>query len=120
MLAALTLLLVCQLAGESLSRLLQLPVPGPVLGMILLLALLVVRKKTLALIQPAADALLANLILMYVPACVGLMAHFKTIEAEWVPIVVAVTGSTVLTLIVTALAFRWMTPRRAAAEQGKP
>lgn len=117
MVAALTLLLVCQLAGESLSRLLQLPVPGPVLGMILLLLLLMVRRRTLALIEPTADALLANLILMYVPACVGLMAHFKTIRAEWEPIVVAVVGSTVLTLVVTALAFKLLMPRRSAAER---
>jgi putative effector of murein hydrolase LrgA (UPF0299 family) len=120
MLAALTLLLVCQLAGESLSRLLQLPVPGPVLGMILMLATLILRKRTLALIEPTADTLLANLILMYVPACVGLMAHLGTLEAEWLPIAVAVIGSTLLTLVVTVLVFRWLSPRQARAEEPQP
>jgi holin-like protein len=107
MLAALTLLLTCQLAGESLARLLQLPIPGPVIGMILLLALLILRKQVLAVVEQTADTLLANLILMYVPACVGLMAHLKTLEAEWLPITAAIGGSTVLTLAVTALVFRW-------------
>lgn len=115
MLAALSLLLLCQLAGETLSRAVHLPVPGPVLGMILLLALLVLRRRTLALVEPVADALLANLILMYVPACVGLMAHFKTIEAEWLPIVVAVGGSTLLTLMVTALTFKLLSRRTLEA-----
>ncbi|HKY95090.1 MAG TPA: CidA/LrgA family protein [Kiloniellales bacterium] len=111
MLAAMTLLLACQLAGESLTRLLQLPVPGPVFGMIFLLVLLVLRRSTLALVEPTADTLLANLILMYVPACVGLMAHLETLEAEWLPIAVAVAASTLLTLVVTALVFRWVSGR---------
>jgi putative effector of murein hydrolase LrgA (UPF0299 family) len=116
MLGALTLLLVCQLAGESLARLLQLPVPGPVLGMILLLALLMLRKRTLPVVEATADTLLANLILMYVPACVGLMAHLETLEAEWLPIAAAVIGSTLLTLVVTVLVFRWAAGREAPPE----
>jgi holin-like protein len=115
MLAALTLLLTCQLAGESLARLLQLPIPGPVIGMILLLALLILRKQALALVEQTADTLLANLILMYVPACVGLMAHLETLEAEWLPIAAAILGSTVLTLAVTALVFRLASGRRVPA-----
>ena len=38
-----TILLVCQLAGEVIARLLQLPLPGPVLGMVILFVGLVVR-----------------------------------------------------------------------------
>jgi putative effector of murein hydrolase LrgA (UPF0299 family) len=116
MLAALTLLLLCQLAGESLARLLQLPVPGPVLGMILLLALLMLRKRSLQVVEATADTLLANLILMYVPACVGLMAHLETLEAEWLPIAAAVAGSTLLTLVVTVLVFRLAAGRGAPPE----
>ena len=120
MLAALTLLLACQLAGESLARLVGLPIPGPVLGLLFLLALLILRRQILAMVEATADTLLANLILMYVPACVGLMAHLETLEAEWLPIAVAVVGSTLLTLAVTALVFRWLSPRGAPTDGAKP
>jgi len=107
MLAALTLLLGCQLAGESLARLLQLPVPGPVLGLILLLGLFLLRRGVWPAMATTADAMLANLTLLYVPAGVGLIVHLERLQAQWLPLLGALVGSTLLTLVVTVLVFRW-------------
>ncbi len=101
-----TLLLACQLAGESLQRLLGLPLPGPVIGLVLLLFLLAVRREVWPALATTAKGLLQHLTLLYVPAGVGLMVHLERLRAEWLPLLVALVGSTLLTLLVTVAVFR--------------
>jgi len=103
LLGGITILLLCQLAGEVCARLLGLPVPGPVLGMVLLLGLLIWRKGPPAGLRSASDGLLRHLALLYVPAGVGLMAHFGLIGRDWIPILGGLIASTVLALAVTAV-----------------
>lgn len=102
MLGTLTLLLLCQLAGELVARLLHLPVPGPVLGMLLLFGGLLLRGGVPAAVQDTAAGLLRHLSLLFVPAGVGVMVHAARLEAEALPIVVALFGSTLFGVAVTA------------------
>lgn len=106
MLGALTLLLACQLAGETLQRLVGLPLPGPVLGLVLLLCLLAARRSVWPALATTAKGLLQHLTLLYVPAGVGLMVHLERLSADWLPLLAALVGSTVLTLLVTVAVFR--------------
>jgi len=112
MLAAITLLLVYQLVGEVIVQLAGLPVPGPVVGMLLLFLTLVLRGRTPARLQRTAQTLLSHLSLLFVPAGVGVMLHFHRLEAEWLPISVALVASTVLTIGVTAVVMRALQGRR--------
>lgn len=106
MIGAIALLLVCQLAGEVIHRLTCLPLPGSVIGMVLLLAwLALVPKERLTLTQ-VTGWLTAHLSIMFVPAAVGVMEEGAILSRYGVGIVVAVVVSTLLTLAVTALAFR--------------
>jgi putative effector of murein hydrolase LrgA (UPF0299 family) len=98
-----TLLLIYQLVGEVSARLLQLPIPGPVLGMLLLFISLLVRDSLAETIEPATNALLSHLSLLFVPAGVGVMVHWGRIGNDWLPISVALVLSTLLTLGLTAL-----------------
>ena len=131
MIEALLTLLACQLIGETLARALDLPIPGPVFGMALLLALLVWRgrgasgRSTQA--DPAGEAdvppelgrvgqgLLSNLSLLFVPAAVGVIQHVRLIGDNLVAIVVALAVSTAAALCVAALTFaavaRWQAGR---------
>lgn len=102
MLGTLTLLLLCQLAGELAARLLHLPVPGPVLGMLLLFAGLLLRGGVPAAVQETAGGLLRHLSLLFVPAGVGVMVHVTRLETEALPIIVALFGSTLFGIAVTA------------------
>jgi holin-like protein len=106
MLGAFTLLLVYQLAGEVLVQLTGLPVPGPVVGMLLLFVMLAARGGVPAWLRDTCNGLLAHLSLLFVPAGVGVLLHFERLGAEWLPIVVALVASTVLTIGVTALVMR--------------
>jgi holin-like protein len=111
-LTGITLLLVYQLVGEVTVRLLEVPIPGPVLGMVMLFATLLIRGHTPESLNNAAGALLSHLSLLFVPAGVGMMVHFDRIAAEWLPIAVALFLSTIITMIATAfimqLTSRWV------------
>ena len=54
----LTWLLGCQLVGETLAHVTGAPVPGAVLGMVVLLAVLLVRRRDDTSAHAAADAML--------------------------------------------------------------
>jgi holin-like protein len=103
---ALALLLAFQLIGEGAAYALGLPVPGPVLGMTLLLVAVALRRDLLALLKPTTGTLLTHLSLLFVPAGVGVMVHGARLAAEGVAIVVSVVVSTVLALAATALTVR--------------
>ncbi len=112
MIESLALILLCQLAGEVLVRLTHLPVPGPVIGMGLLFAGLVMRGGPSQKLESTADALLSHLSLLFVPAGVGIMQHLNLILSQWLPISAALVVSTALTIGVTA----WLMQRLAKAE----
>lgn len=108
MLAALAALLACQLAGEAIVRAASLPVPGPVAGMALLFVLMAARAPLPKALGDTADGMLKHLSLLFVPAGVGVMLHFKRLGAEWLPIAVALVASTVITIAVAALVMKWL------------
>lgn len=116
-----TLLLVYQLVGEVTVRLVGLPIPGPVLGMVMLFITLMIRGQAPASVDQASSALLSHLSLLFVPAGVGMMAHFGRIADEWLPITLALLLSTVITMVATALIMqltsRWFV-KEAPIEEG--
>ena len=99
----LALLLTCQLLGEVFVLWTALPIPGPVIGMLLLFAGLVVRGGGPKGLGRVVDGLLAHLALLFVPAGVGVMLHLGALRQEWLAITVALVASTLLTLAVTGL-----------------
>ena len=103
MIAAMAALLLFQLAGEVLVQLSGIPVPGPVVGMVLLFLALALRGSTPHPLRSVSQALLGHLSLLFVPAGVGVMLYMDRFAAEWPAIVSALLLSTVLTMMVTAL-----------------
>jgi len=106
MLGAITLLLVYQLIGEIIVQFLRLPIPGPVIGLLLLFLTLSVRGKLAAPLRDTANGILQHLSLLFVPAGVGVMVHFARVSGEWLPILSAVLISTALAIAVSALVMR--------------
>ena len=99
------LLLLCQLAGESIVRALAVPVPGPVLGATFMFAFLAIRGRVPDNLGNASHDLLANFSLLFVPAGTGIILHAARLEAEAVALITALIGSTALTIAVVALVF---------------
>jgi holin-like protein len=109
--APLATLLGFQLVGEALAFGFKLPIPGPVIGMALLLGALAARPALLDALRPTATTLLQHLSLLFVPAGVGVMVHGQRLADEGAAIVVALVISTVLALAATALTVRALWPR---------
>jgi holin-like protein len=103
MIAGLLILLGFQLTGELLAELTGWPIPGPVLGMILLFITLLIRGEAPEGLQRTARALLRHLSLFFVPAGSGIIAYLALIRREWLPLSAALVGSTVLAMAVTAM-----------------
>ena len=114
MIPALATLLVFQLIGEALVRALSVPIPGPVVGMALLLLALVLRPSTLQTIKPTAQTLLQHLSLLFVPAGVGVMLHLQRLGNEALAIGVALVVSTLVGLASAALTMAWLMKRGAS------
>ncbi len=114
MLPAILILLLFQALGEVLVRLLRVPVPGPVAGMGLLFLWLQARGGAGRRLERVSRELLQHLGLFFVPAGVGVVVLGPRLLAAWKPLLAAIILGTLVTLIVTALVFRALTP----AERG--
>jgi putative effector of murein hydrolase LrgA (UPF0299 family) len=127
MIASLSLILMCQLAGEVIVRGFALPMPGPVVGLVLLLGLLLTRDRLAILargplrqggVEDAAKGLLAHLSVLFVPAGVGVVQKLDLIAEHGIAIVAILAISVVITLLTTVMTFllvsRLVTQRRGA------
>lgn len=108
MLPAFAILLLFQCLGEGLVFLLGLPVPGPVAGMMLLFAALLLWPALQERIEAAANELLRHLSLLFVPAGVGILVAASSGSGHWIAILASLVVSTVLALAVTGLILRGM------------
>lgn len=120
MIPALAIILCFQLVGETISRGLDLTLPGPVIGLVLLVLTGILRPQVIEYLRPAALGLLGNLSLFFVPAGVGIVAHLGQFADNALGIAVALILSTILAIAVGALVFcqvARMTEGRA--EKGK-
>lgn len=106
---AFTILLVCQLIGEVITRLFLWPVPGPVLGMVILFCGLLLRGHVPEGLNTVTGGLLQNLSLLFVPAGVGVMLHAQLLAKNWAALSIALVLSAVITIVVTGLVMTWAT-----------
>jgi len=123
MLASFATLLVFQCLGEGITFALKLPIPGPVVGMLLLFFALVAYPPLLDRIEATGSELLRHLSLLFVPAGVGIVATAGQVRGHWLTVILAVAVSTLLTLAVTAAVTRavmnWQNRQNRHSDGGK-
>jgi holin-like protein len=114
MIASLSLILLCQLAGEVIVRGFGLPMPGPVLGLLFLLLLLLARDRYATLargplqdggVENASRGLLSHLSLMFVPAGVGVVQKLGLVAEHGIAIAAVLAISVLMTLLATVGTF---------------
>ncbi len=106
MLGYCTLILLCQLAGECITYTTKIPVPGPVIGMVILLGILMRRNRMPVNLEKVAGILHRYLPLLFVPAGVGIIANVNLLKRFWVPIAGAIFLGTIVTIAVTGIVMR--------------
>lgn len=109
------LLLICQLAGEAVAHALQVPVPGGVIGMLILFVGLLVRRGVPEGLEKTSQLVLKPLSLYFVPASVGIMTMGPLLAQEGVRIGIVMVLATIIPLVVCAYGLdRWLARRGVA------
>lgn len=111
MIRGITVLLLCQLVGEVLSKAFNLPVPGPVIGMLLLLAGLVIRGSVPKSVDDTAAHLLPHLSLLFIPAGVGIIQYVDALKSHALLVLTALFVSTWLIMILVGWTWQYLNRR---------
>jgi holin-like protein len=98
----LAILLFFNLLGVVAHDYLFVPLPGNVLGLLLLLLALALKIVRLHWVEDAAGFLLKHMMLLFAPVIVGILALTNLVAANWLPLVATVVLSTMMTLLATA------------------
>ena len=113
MLVAIFIIFVLQLTGEALQKYFDLAIPGPVVGLMLMLCTLMIAKSKM---HPSVISLRTNIIntseqllsyisLLFVPIGVGVIMHLQLLEAQLLRILVVIVVGTICTMIFTSAVF---------------
>lgn len=112
------IILLCNLAGNIVTGLSGLPVPGAVLGMLLLLVLLVAKLVRLQTVEPAASLLIGLLLIFILPDGVNLMNSFHKFEGIVLQVLVVAILSAALSMLSAAGSVQLLTSLRRKKHQG--
>jgi len=115
MISGLVQILLFQSVGELVSKFLLPTLPGPVIGLVLLVLWLVFRKGVNTELALVADGFSQYLGLLFVPAAVGVVLFLPQLQANALAIISALIGSVILTIGSSALIVRFLS-RKAAHE----
>ena len=108
MISGLVQILLFQSIGELISKFLLPTLPGPVIGLVLLVLWLVLRKGVNAELALVADGFSQYLGLLFVPAAVGVVLFLPQLQANALAIISALVGSVILTIGSSALVVRFL------------
>ena len=109
----------CLAIGEAIVWALNLSLPGSIIGMLLLTALLQMKIVKLQWVKPMSDFLVANLGFFFIPPGVALMLYFDIIKAELWSIAIATLISTIVVLVVTGWTHQLLSKKNKNNENKK-
>jgi len=113
MISGLVQILLFQSIGELVSKFILPTLPGPVIGLVLLVLWLVLRKGINPELAMVADGFSQYLGLLFVPAAVGVVLFLPQLQANALAIISALVGSVILTIGSSALVVRFLSRKDA-------
>jgi holin-like protein len=117
-LRAFTLIYACLYAGNGVSALLPLAIPGSILGMLILFTLLSTQILPYKWVKPGCSVLIRYMALLFVPIGVGVMNYYDQLRTQFGPLVVSCAVSTLIVLLVVAYSSHFVHRERNVI--GKP
>ena len=118
LLRGLTMLVLFQLLGTALNHLLLPVLPGPIIGLLLLLVFLIIRGEVGEPLNLAAGSLLRYLPLLLVPPAVGVMAYTEAILEDFWAIVGVLVISLLISLVFTGWLMQALIRRKQRRQEG--
>jgi holin-like protein len=117
MISGLVQILFFQSIGELISKFILPTLPGPVIGLVLLIAWLVIRKGINSDLALVADGFSQYFGLLFVPAAVGVVLFLPQLQANALAIVSALVGSVILTIATSAIVVRFLSSKSETTDQ---
>ena len=111
-----TIILTICFMGDLLHNFLDLPIPGNVLGMVLLLFFLLTGVIRMSMIEDVSNFMLKHLSFFFIPAAVGLITCFSILEGKWTALMFISVASTFIIAVVTGMTVQILMNRRQAGE----
>lgn len=96
------------LTGEALQRLIPLPLPASVYGIVLLFAALCLGLVKVSQVKEAGSFLSGLLPLLFVSPTVGIVENWALIQPQLLPILLLVVGSTVFVFGISGRITQWL------------
>ncbi|WP_157673384.1 CidA/LrgA family protein [Endozoicomonas ascidiicola] len=112
-------LLFFTVAGEIVNDLFDLPVPGSVIGLILLVVYLQVSANESEGLDKVSQFCIRYLAVLFIPGCVGIFFLSDLLLQQWLPITLAMLVATPVSLVLTALLMQWLLKRFEKASEGE-
>jgi holin-like protein len=105
--------------GELVSKFLLPTIPGPVIGLILLVIFLSIKGEVNPSLGKVADTFRQHLALLFVPASVGVILFLPELKTHAFAVGTALTVSVILAIAVTALVLKLFSFKEPAYENSK-
>ncbi|MEN8077638.1 CidA/LrgA family protein [Clostridioides difficile] len=102
------LILAIYFAGEIISKLLHIPIPGNIIGMILLFLLLTTKVIKVEKVENLANFFLDHLAFFFIPASVGLMTSFDSLKGSIFRIIILCILTTIIVISVTGITVQFI------------
>ena len=102
-LRAFIIIYLCLYAGNGIAALLPVVIPGSIIGMLILFALLASQLLPADWVKPGSHVLIRYMALLFVPISVGVMNYTDVLSAQFGPIVVSCVVSTLIVLLTVGL-----------------
>ena len=121
MLVGFFILLVFYFLGEFISYVGMLPIPGSVIGMLLLLTFLIVRQGAPHSVLKISSVLLKNLSLLFIPVCTGMVFYVDMLASQWWVLLVSIIVSSAIAIVAIVWVMRaCLSLQRSKMLSGKP
>ncbi len=105
--------------GYFLVKTFHLPLPGNVIGMLLLFALLITGVVKLSWIEDASSLLIKHLAFFFIPIAVGLMNFGSLFLKSGLSFLIVVIGSILVGMYVTGVVSQELVKKKGGAEDGR-
>lgn len=111
------IIIAISLIGELLNRLIPLPVPASIYGMIILFTALCTGIMKLSAVRETGKFLIYIMPMMFIPATVGLLESWSTMQEFLTAIIVISLISTVIVMAVTGRITQWIINIRSKEDE---
>lgn len=98
----LIILTFCLWAGNIISKILPIMIPGSIIGLLILFFLLAFQLIPTCWIKNSCNLFMRYMTVLFIPAAMGIMDNYSLLLDNWIPIIFGCIGSSIIVLFLTS------------------